>query len=250
MLDEDAKFVVLTSNRSGSEWVISTLCSCQHITAHGELFLPRPRASGRKWDSDFAYARFIERRFEGLAFRPFSVFLYLDELYSAPGTIGFKLMYKQLGFYPEILFYLIRNHIRIVHLVRRNHLDVALSYAVKTRIGRAHLLVGQSRPDDLRVELDVRNLIRRLTWLQKQQSIARNLLTWCRLPYLEVAYEDLVRDQTHFRLILEFLSIKFDNPVFESPVARIRRESHRDVISNYNEVKEVLAKSRFAGLLE
>jgi LPS sulfotransferase NodH len=250
MVNADAKFVVLTSNRSGSEWVISTLSSCQRVTAHGELFLPRPRASGKKWDSDVAYTRFVERKFETRAFRPFSVFLYLDELYNLPGTIGFKLMYKQLGLYPEISLYLLRNQVRVVHLIRRNHLDVMLSYAVKAKTGQAHLLVGQARPDDLHVQLDVRNLVRRLTWLQKQQSIARNLLRWCRLPCLEVAYEDLVRDRTKFTSILKFLSIESENSVFESPVARIRRQGHRDVISNYDAVKEVLAKSSFAGLLE
>ena len=99
-------------------------------------------------------------------------------------------MYKQLGLYPEILAYLLRYRIHVIHLVRQNHLDVMLCYAVKAKIGRAHLLVGQSAPDKLQVELDTRNLVSQFTWLQQQQNIARRLLTWCRLPHLEVAYED------------------------------------------------------------
>lgn len=246
----ETKFVVLTTNRSGSVWVMSTLSSLQNVTAQGELFLPKARGSERKWDSDFACLQFIETKFEGLTFRPFSVFSYLNDLYGTPGTVGFKLMYAQLRSYPEILAYLIRHRIRVVHLVRRNHLDVLISYAVKAKIGRAHLLKGESAPDDLRVELDSENLIRQLAWLQKKQSMARKLLSWCGLPHLEVAYENLLRDRAHFRLILDFLSIMPEQDIPESSVVKIRREGHREVIRNYDKVKEALANSQFAELLE
>jgi len=246
-----SNFVVLTTNRSGSEWVMSTLNNFQNVSAHGELFLPRPRVPDRKWDSDFAYTRYIETKFEHFTFRPFSVFSYLNALNSAPEKVGFKLMYKQLGLYPEIIAYLIWHRIRVIHLVRRNHLDVMLSYAVKAKLGRAHLLVGQAAPDELRVELDTRNLIRRFIWLQRQQNIATKLLTWSRLPHLEVIYEDLVRDQAyHFHRIADFLSINLGEQMPQSPLAKIRKGTYRDMISNYDQVKRVLSNSEFASLLE
>jgi LPS sulfotransferase NodH len=251
IVNADSNFVVFTTNRSGSEWIISTLNNFQGVSAHGELFLPRERVLDKKWDSDFAYTRFIETKSESLTFRPFSVFSYLNTLYSTPGKVGFKLMYKQLGLYPEILAYFIRHRIHVIHLVRQNHLDVMLSYAVKAKIGRAHLLVGQSAPYELRVELDTRNLIRQFMWLQRQQNIARKLLVWCGLPHLEVTYEDLVRDQTYyFRLIGDFLTINSREGMPQSPLAKIRRGTHRDMISNYDQVRKVLANSKFASLLE
>lgn len=250
MFDEIYKFVVLTTNRSGSEWVMSTLNNFPNVFAHGELFLPRPRVSDKKWDSDFAYTRFVEAKFESINFRPFSVFSYLNAFYGTPGKVGFKLMYKQLAFYPEMLFYLIKHRVRVIHLVRQNHLDVMLSYAVKAKIGQSHLLVGQSTPAELRIDLDTRNLLRKLTWLQGQQNIARKLLMWLRLPHLEVAYEDLVRDQAYFHLIGDFLSINSRQQIPQSALAKIRREGHRDVIRNYDQVKEVLVNSKFASLLE
>jgi LPS sulfotransferase NodH len=246
----ETKFVVLTTNRSGSTWLMSTLNSLPHVTAQGELFLPRPRGAEKRWDSDFACPRFIETKFERPLVRPFSVFAYLNVLYSTPGAVGFKLMYEQLGLYPEILAYLIRHRMPVVHLVRHNHLDVMLSYAVKARIGRAHLLSGQSAPDDLHVTLDTGKLIRQMNWLQKKQNIARWLLRWCRLPHLEVAYEDLLRDPAQFRHIWEFLAFNPDEPMPQSTLVKIRRGEHRDVISNYDEVKAVLTNSKFAALLE
>lgn len=250
IVDTNSKFVVLTTNRSGSEWVMSTLNGFQGVSAHGELFLSKARSLEGKWDSDFAYPRFVEMKSKLPALRPFSVFSYLDAFYNTPNKAGFKLMYKQLGFYPEILFYFIRHRIRVVHLVRRNHLDVMLSYAVKARIGKAHLMVGQATPDRLQVELDTKNLVKKLAWLQKQQEIARKLLIWCRLPHIEIAYEDLVRNQIQFHLIGDFLSINSREQMPRSALTKIRKGGHRDVIGNYDQVKKVLTNSRFAGLLE
>lgn len=243
------RFVVLTTNRSGSVWLMSTLNSFEDVVAQGELFLPRPRVSEPRWDSDFACTRFIETEFEGLTTRPFTVFSYLDDLYGSAGTVGFKLMYAQLGRYPEILLYLIRHRIRVIHLIRRNHLDVLLSYAVKAKLGQAHLMHGQKPPDDIRVTLDTENLIGRLRWLQNKQRIARKLLNWCRLPHLEIAYEDLSRDQGHFRRVWDFLSVQSEQEMPQSNVVKIRRGGHRDVISNYDQVKRALANTKFAGFL-
>ncbi|MDX1474958.1 MAG: hypothetical protein R3309_12365 [Reinekea sp.] len=182
--------------------------------------------------------------------RPFSVFAYLNELYSLPGIVGFKLMYAQLGQYPEILAYLIRYRIRVVHLVRKNHLDVLISYAVKAQIGRAHLLSGQSTPDDVRVYLDTKYLVKKLAWLNKKQNMARRLLTWLNLPHIEITYEDLLREPAHFGQILNFLSINPQNQKKQASTVKIRKGGHRDVIRNYDEVKEVLTGSHFAALLE
>jgi hypothetical protein len=47
------------------------------------------------------YTRFFETKFKNWTCSPFFCFSYLNTLYSMPGKVGFKLMYKQLGLYPE-----------------------------------------------------------------------------------------------------------------------------------------------------
>lgn len=243
-------FVVFTTNRSGSVWMMSTLNSFSNVTAQGELFLPRPRVSEQRWDSDIAIPRYIETKKEMRGIRPFSVFSYLQRLYRSPGAVGFKLMYAQLGQYPEILAYLIWHRIRVVHLVRRNHLDVMLSYAIKSKIGKAHILNGQIVPTQISVELDTNSLLNRLNRLQKKQQFARMVLKVCRLPTVEVAYEDLLANPDNFHLVWDFLSLDTANATANSNLQKIRRGGHRQVIRNYDEVQRVLADSRFNLLLE
>jgi len=241
------KFVVLTSQRSGSTWVIDILNKLENTTVYGELFLPRKRI----WDvGSTDYPRFIEAKLEGLTIRPFSVFSYLKELYRRPGTVGFKLMYSQLQTYPEILAYLCTHHIRVVHLIRWNHLDVVISSRVAKKIKQAHVLRGQRRPNAFKIQLDAASLIGEIKRLRRNIKIAQQLLRWCRLPHLEIAYEDLLRDQSLFRLIVNFLSINHEGPMPQSELVKIRRGGYSDVIANYEEIKEVLSNSPFAELIQ
>jgi LPS sulfotransferase NodH len=248
MATNGESFVVLTTQRSGSVWLMSTLNSLKDVTAHGELLLPRSRSRDLRWDSDFARPRYIESGLRSP--RPFSLFSYLNGLYRTPGTVGFKLMYSQLRRYPETLAYLIARRIRVVHLVRENHLDVLISHAVKARLGRAHLLAGDDRPEEVRVELEVGSLLQRMERLQTKQKLARWLLAWSGLSHLEVAYEDMVRERRRFRDITDFLRIDSVPANLTSGVVRIRRGGQAETVLNFDEVRSILVGSKFAQLVE
>lgn len=229
---------------------MSVLNSLDGVSAHGELFLPRPRTSERRWDSDFARPRYVESRAEHGRLRPFSVFRYLDAFYDSPGSVGFKLMYSQLRSFPEILPYLMRRRIRIVHLVRRNHLDVLVSFAIKRQIDRAHVLEAQDRPRDIVVDISPESLLGDLRKLQFRHDLGRTVLRLCRLRHVEVGYEDLVAQPERFHEVLRFLDIAVTGELPRSNIVKTRVGSQEDVIKNYGEVRRLLEGSRFASLLE
>ena len=229
---------------------MSLLNALDGVSAQGELFLPRPRSPDRRWDSDFSIPRYVESKSRHGRVRPFSVFAYLAELYGTEGAVGFKLMYSQLRRYPEILPYLMRNRIRAIHLVRRNHLDVLISFAVKNEIGKAHILSAEDRPADVKVELDTRTLVRNLRKLELKHSVGRTVLRVGRLRHIEVAYEDLVADSAQFDRVRAFLGVPADEGVPESNIMKTRTGRQQQVVANYDEVRTVLRRSRFAALLD
>ena len=141
----------------------------------------------------------------GLVVRPFSTFSYLKAVYRESGTVGFKMMYSQLRLYAETLAYLIRHRIRVIHLVRLNHLNVVISGEIKARTGQAHLLSDQSAPEAYQITLDSNTLLRRLKVLRRNILIGRGVLRWSGLPHIEIAYEDLAQDPSRFNLIWNFL---------------------------------------------
>ncbi len=246
------RFVVLTTQRNGSTWLMSLLNQVDGVAAHGELFLPRPRVQGvRRWDSDFAYPRYVERQPDGPLPRPFSTFSYLRKLYDQPELVGFKLMYSQLRSFPEILGYLIRHRVPVVHLIRQNHLDVLISFALKTQLGRAHILSGQEEAQEMRVRLETEGLLDRLEQLERKHRIARRTLALSRLPSIEIAYEEAVQDEgAAFGSIWKLLSLDGPVQVPESNVVRIRKGGQAKVVENYEEVTSLILDSPFAGLLD
>jgi LPS sulfotransferase NodH len=159
-------------------------------------------------------------------------------------------MYSQALAYPEIVPYLMRRRIRVVHLVRRNHLDVLISFELKRAIGKAHILSPNDRPRNLAVEIDTTSLLRDLRRLQLKHSVGRHVLRLSGLRHIEVAYEDLVTDPTRFADVLEFLSIQPPNALPRSNILKSRGGSQREAVSNYDAVRRVLERSDFAGLLE
>jgi hypothetical protein len=229
---------------------MSVLNAYEDVIAHGELFLPRPRSSETRWDSGFAYPRYVESITRQGRVRPRSVFHYLDAFFTQSEHVGFKLMYSQLRRYPEILPYLLRNRVRVVHLVRENHLDVLISFGVKREIGKAHVLDAQDRPRETTVDLPVRSLLRRMKWLQLKHDTARRMLRASRLSHLEVAYEELVRDPGGFNDILDFLGVSTGGEQPRSHILKTRLGAQKDVIANYDEVALALRGTRFAALLD
>ena len=248
--DSPTKFVVFTTQRNGSTWLMSVLNGLEGVSAQGELFLPRPRSPEKRWDSDFALPRYVESKRAHGSVRPFSVFNYLSALYRVEGTVGFKLMYSQLRRYPEILPYLMKKRIRVVHLVRRNHLDVLISFALKREIGRAHILSPEDRSSDVKVELDTRSLLRDLRKLQLKHTVGRTVLRLARLKHIEVAYEDLVGDPAGFDRVRDFLGIPADRGAPQSNILKTRTGDQQQVVANYEEVRAALQGSRFAHLLD
>ena len=244
------KFVVLTTQRNGSTWLMSLLNGVDGISAYGELFLPRPRSPERRWDSDFSYPRYVESRTRVGSVRPVSVYRYLSTLYGLPGSVGFKLMYSQLKSFPEILPYLIRHRIPVVHLVRRNHLDVLVSFEIKRKIGKAHILVADDRPSDLQVELDTTSIERDLRRLQRKHDLGRKLLTVARLRHVEVAYEDLVSGRARLADVLDFLDLSGASTEPRSNIVKTRVGKQQHVIRNYDQVARTLQRSQFACLLD
>ena len=257
--NRETKFVVLTAQRSGSTWFIDILNNLADSTAYTELFLPQRKPRDKRMLSPRtaqyidehlrAYPLFWEAEPLGFSIRPFSVVTYLHELYRRPGTIGFKLMYSNIVRYPEVWVYIALRRLHVVHLVRQNHLDVAISEQMRRATQTYHRIVDEPAPAPVSIELHAKDLVKQMRRSQRNIKIACWLLRMCRLPHIEVTYEDLVRDSHNFDAVFEFLSINRESGAPQSQLAKLVRRNHSEIISNYAEVKDALAATEFAALL-
>ena len=246
-------FVVLTSPRSGSGWLVELLDSHPAIAAYAELFerdgigVPSFGSSGVPYFR--SYVRHHGRRSPALLLRA----RYLSSVFSRRdvAAVGFKLMAGQLGQNRGLLPELALRRVRVVHLVRVNTLDALVSYAQARSTGVFHPRRRDEPVPVARVRLDPRTLLPRLEAHEHELLELRKAVDRLRLPRLDVYYEELASDPDRvLTRILLFLGVAGHGRDLESDLVRSRMASRSDVIENVEEVRAALAGSRFAWMLD
>ena len=159
------KFVVLSTQRSGSTWVVDMLNSHPRVLAQSELFMHggegHPQWGG---DRDLLYWQtFIADKGGGRLVRPYWLWHYLGRAFAArPGidAVGFKLMYSQLTRISKPLMpALWLKRARIIHLMRRNALDVVLSKEAGARRAACSMHATGKTVEAVRLRLDPDDLL-------------------------------------------------------------------------------------------
>jgi len=244
-------FVVLSTQRSGSTWVVDMLTSHPRVVAYSELFMHGGEGTP-KWGQEqgLEYWQTYSRGKHRLA-KPYWLWHYLGEAFDErpyADAIGFKLMYSQLTRISRPLMPMLwLKRVRIIHLIRRNALDVALSKeAGAAREGRLHARDGED-VEQVGLNLDTDTLLRRMTLHERAIAGARVRFKRVGLPYTEVVYEDLAADESGFAHLFEVLG--FEPAPVTSSLQKLNPTSHEELIQNYGEVRDALAETEFAGLL-
>lgn len=206
------RFVLFSTQRSGSSWVTDMLNSHPEIACYGALLWlegERRPLDGAQ-DADYLSSE-LARNGKTLS-RPrvaYAGWRHLERLYaprSGVKAIGFKFMYAQLRSHPWIVPYIRLKGLRVVHLVRWNKLDHVLSRVSAELRGEYHAKPGDSLCTP-KIDLASAELVRRIAHEQKKVETARKILAIVRARRLEITYEHLVADRAAFREVLEFLEV-------------------------------------------
>lgn len=249
---EETRFVLLSTQRTGSTWLVSLLDSHPQIRMYGELFhnTSDPLPYGQQ---DFR--RFAEFRGEGKTGaqrrRPFVTAHYLSELFGREGAeaVGFKLMYNQVARLPEVVALLRLQRARVLHLIRENLLDVVVSRETMLRRGVAH--VSEQLPaTETQVTLDVIKLQRTLARLDSQVAIFRRIARAIDRSSYELSYELLLRDPSrHLAQVAAFLGVCQDAAALSSSLVRASPVPRAARIENYSAVEQSLRGTKYARYL-
>lgn len=243
-------FMVLTTQRTGSSWLMDLVNNVPGAEGHMELFYHEPRREPpRAGRND--YPRFVESR-NGAASgsRPWATFRYLNRLYARHGAVGFKLMYSQLRQYPEILPWAVARRLALVHLVRDNHLDVILSEELARAVGSSHATVGEQLQRPARIELRIEDLVERIRRLEHKQRVVRALLRTLPNPVHEVRYEALRDGRDAFDRLCAFLELDAQLAPAASRLVKRQEKPHAEAITNYDAVRAVLRRAGLGHLLD
>lgn len=271
---EVIKFVLLTTQRTGSTFIRLWLNSHPNLRCHSEIFFRRYRAAdgfksyceanlGRR----LLYYTLGRRRFTELPYNfgmKWMIERFLHELYdnpsfSAPWTdmtteawwkeyrprgnsdlekaVGFQLMYGQLADYRPLQEWIANPNVYIIHLIRWNALKLLLSRIVARKTGQYHFAGNGSRQ---KVSLDPEKI---LTQLDRIVIVQEEMKNFPDNPYLEITYERFFSDPDYIEeseKILSFLKIEKAKMEFPTFLKKLNPDSLEDLIENYDEIAVIL----------
>jgi LPS sulfotransferase NodH len=249
-------FVILATQRTGSNWLMGMLDAHPRITVYDELFLPRALGADYHGRTDMEFFHSYLRRHAphaGASARARWALRYLRGVFVPPAAetaVGMKLMYGQLWKNPVLLPYLLARRARVVHLTRANLLDVVLSEQTAIARERFHANRGE-QVDTAAVRLDTQWLHSTLRTLDFRVRTARRLLKALPLASIEIRYETLLADNPELARVLRFLGIdEAEAATGRSPFQKLNTRPRRELIVNHDEVAASLAESRFAHMLD
>ena len=247
-------FVVLTTQRSGSSWLVDLLNDHPAVAAYAEMFrvtdttvpdygatdVPRYEAmvGGRTGSTSKALVR-----------RRYAYLRDLERAHQGAQAVGFKLMYDQARDHPGLLSLLVSRRARFIHLVRRDLLAGILSFDRAEQHGRWRYHEGDAIPG-ARVQADTSGLLRRLDEREREIEHFRRLLR--RLPsrVFEVAYEDLSerRDEV-LKRVLRFLGVTPSTTELTSSLVPSAPPRSSEVLENPDDIRAALTGTRFEWLV-
>ena len=237
------KFCIITTQRSGSAWLVSLLNSHPQIKTFYEIFLDR-------WAGDEHLTSFQNYDKSHFGVRPEITWRYLQQLETYPGehdTIGFKIMYNQLGRHPEVLGKFARDGYKLIHLVRENHLDLLVSSASMEQNGLIH---SKKEVNANAVVIDTESLRKVLATQAAYLGFMRKMLKVLPNPVMEITYSDLAQNNSEtLQQIIDFLGVPLGKHRFESDRKKINRGTYQEKIANYEAVAQTLAGTRYERFL-
>lgn len=180
------------------------------------------------------------------------LFGYLDtlrEYHHHQQSVGFIAMYDRFKVYPQLLDYLVSRNIGVIHLTRRNHLNAVVSEAVAKQSDVWHLAHDRNL-QITPVKVHTRGIVERLTSRMNSVGWWSSYLAQAGLPYIEMIYEELLRNPCKFDEAISFLGLNrgsFNSPsMWKKAISRPLSE----IIENYSELREKLQGSKFEDLME
>lgn len=244
------KFCILSAQRSGSTWLKSLLNSHPQITALDELFIDKSNAKG--WEKEF-FSPFYQYKKDKNRLRSLIVFEYLESLddcnKKAFEIVGFKLMYNQIKKYPEIILKMFFDKYCIIHLVRKNHLDILISLTSANQYDMFH--VKQDSSEVKTIALETSSLIKKLNYHKRRYQMFKTFLTLLPIKVIEVDYESLVNDKNKtLDTLTDFLQVNRVSIPLDSDHKKVNPGFYRDKISNYHQVLETLKHTEYASFIK
>lgn len=249
------KFILLAERRSGTSLMIDCLNNHPKIFCGKRVFgqefkVKNPDKNNHSGDYFLYRSGSIKRNLLHYLNKKSSINNFLEKHFFKKNdleTIGFRFIYNNVSSYPEVVNWIKKNNIKVIHLVRENLLKTYVS-TLTAKLHKMHHPRKGEKIITKSVKLDVSNLLKELERRKNEIELNRKIFS-CN-PYLEIKYEDFVKNrQDESYKILNFLGSE-SIMTLDSDLVKINPSRLSDVVSNYSEVKKILIGTNYSSFLD
>jgi len=254
------KFIVLFVGRCGGTWLASLLRSVPEIYMQNEVFGGICRNLSGKNDvvpppiteSDLAKYKKQQKTFLEKATVNMPNKFYKGIPSGDETAAGFLLKYRQILDEDDFIDFIQQNNCKIIYLKRENILKQTVSYFGgyhSKKINGSYNVVGDSKPVGS-FEETPQNILEKIKEYDKDNIDFERFLENKEISFHGVTYEELCEDSnSEMNKILEYIGI---NPQehYSTDTKKNLKSSVRDSLVNYDEIYEVLKKTKYAEFLE
>ena len=238
--------VIVTTQRSGSTFLVECLNSHPEIECSGEILNGQPDHPGPPFRGPLKKIKKGLRIIRTGAWMPGR---WMEAFYrrGSAKVRCFKAMYDQLS-RPFALRYFVENEeVRVIHLRRHNLLKVHVSTLL---MNKREQLQARAPAEAVWIHMDPAKAIASMRRARAYYESFDKAFE--KHPRLQVAYENLfdgafLQAETG-RRICDFLGVAQHR--MQSKLLKLNPESLRDMVTNYDELAAAISKSEFADMLD
>lgn len=281
MEKELTKFVLFTTQRTGSSYISRYLNNHPNVRMHGEILIMQKKDGllyFTKNKNRLLHSLFFTKHYKRLNkyvnipnpvinkyTRLYVEALYenKDRFYTKHNTIntwlnevsydplqheehaaGFKLMYSQLSRFPYLRDWIKKENISIIYLKRENLLKQYLSNVANKKTKVAH---SDKKADIVSFTVDVEQCLQQIQKTEKENAHMQQIFAGNQ--QLTITYENFFSDmEQEGNKIFQFLGVS--TPQIQKP-KMVKRSSNKlnDIIENYDELTKRLENTAYAQYL-
>lgn len=239
------KIIILTTQRTGSTWLITLLNNYNNIQEYGEPFINNNFINNiySLKNQRFEYYNYINSK--NLKNNIKNINEYTEYLanFKDSNIIIFKLMYSQIKKNLRLIFLLFQKENYIIHLKRKNIYESIISDIYSKQTKTKHLLSKKTNHIK-KIYINKNILIKRKIVIMTYR-IFFNFLTYVffKKKTIDIDYDDLVKNKKKtLQKIYKHININIKDVSSYDTTNKIINNNYEEIIMNYDEIKNFIIR--------
>lgn len=243
------RFIIFTTQRSGSTVLTRTLDEHPEIFCAGEVFHEINDIHHAEWHFpswSLSEKNKTLRKFDKVINYPnqrLRAIPHIKKFFAANAkgekARGFKLMVSHMRTMPFLWNYLKEEDVKVIVLIRKNIFKTALSRLRKDQTRTPHLSGTQTISDSIRIA--PQKLLKQLNYLE---NVNKQLLEYSEgMSRIVIYYEDFTDWNNMLNKVFDFLQV---SPVTLQPVLnKLSNKDWREEVTNYAEIETLMKEHNY-----